>query len=110
MDELAQRVLIRFYEDEYKPNEEVVGEILLTVSDRLKIRLEVEELPSLADSIIVDASIKALRLRGYEGSRSESAADGGSFSTSFIDDVLDAYQSDIASLKKSLHKSGLKFL
>ena len=67
------------------------------------------DLPEAAGSIAVDAAVKALRLRGFEGSTSESASDGGSVSNSFIDDVLAAYSEEIASLKRSMNR-GIKFL
>ena len=108
-DTLVERVKLRFLEYEAVPSDEVIVEIIQTVSDRLKIRLETDELPDKAGSIVVDASIKALRLRGYEGSTSESAADGGSMSNSFIDDVLSAYGEDLAALYKTIHASGVKF-
>lgn len=107
---LVGRVKLRYLEGEDVPGDEVIIEMLETVSDRLAIRLETMELPKQAGSIVVDAAMKALRLRGYEGSTSESAADGGSISSSFIDDVLSAYTEDLSALKKTLHKGGIKFL
>lgn len=107
---LTERVRVRFLEDEAVPSEDAIREMLQTVSDRLCIRLQVEELPRLAESIAVDAAVKALRLRGYEGSVSESSSDGGSVSNSFVDDVLAAYSDDISALKETCHKRGIKFL
>ena len=52
----------------------------------------------------------SLRLRGYEGSTSESASDGGSMSNSFIDDVLSAYSSDIVALRDACRPKGIKFM
>ena len=66
-------------------------------------------LPAVAESIAVDAAVKALRLRGYEGSVSESTGDGGSVSNSFVDDVLSAYSDDIQALRETLHARGVKF-
>ena len=68
------------------------------------------ELPGAAGSIAVDAAVKALRLRGFEGSTSEFASDGGSVSNSFIDDVLSAYDKEISSLKRMVNRAGIKFL
>ena len=51
-----------------------------------------------------------LRLRGYEGSTSESASDGGSMSNSFVDDVLSAYSADIEALRDACHPKGIKFM
>ena len=68
------------------------------------------EYTRLAESIAVDAAVKALRLRGYEGSTSESASDGGSMSNSFIDDVLSAYSDDIEALREACRPKGIKFM
>lgn len=110
MDEILYRVKLRFSPDEIKPQDDLLRELITTVSDRIRIRLESEELPGLAESIVVDATMKAVRILGFEGSRSESEADGGSFSVSFIDDVLDAYKDDLLYLRRSVHGSGVKFL
>lgn len=110
VEDLRKRVLVRFFDNEVRPSEEACDEMLRTIDDRLCIRLDVDEIPKRAQSIVVDAAVKALRLRGFEGSRSESASEGGSVSNSFIDDVLEAYADDIESLRKSLHRAGIKFL
>lgn len=107
---LVDRVKLRYLEGEDVPDDAVIIEMLQTVIDRLTIRLEMMEPPATAGSIVIDAAMKALRLRGYEGSTSESAADGGSVSNSFIDDILSAYSEDIAALKRSMRKGGIKFL
>lgn len=109
---LIERVKLRFTDDESEavPPDEVISEYLSTIQDRLCIRLDADEVPERGLSLVVEAAVKAIRLRGFEGSRSETAADGGSYSISFIDDVLDAYKDDIASLNRKLHKGGVKFL
>lgn len=108
--ELVDRVKLRYFDDEEIPSDDVITEMLRTISDRIAIRMETTgELPDAAGSIVVDAAMKALRLRGFEGSTSESAADGGSLSNSFIDDVLASYSSEIESLKRVANKSGIKF-
>lgn len=107
---LVERVKLRYLEGEEVPGDDVIGEMLQTVIDRITIRMETTtELPDTAGSIVVDAAMKALRLRGFEGSTSESAADGGSMSNSFIDDVLREYSEEIASLKRTMSRSGIKF-
>lgn len=110
METWLERLKLRFSADEAVPEDGLLSELLQTVSDRISIRLETEELPEVAGSVVVDATMKAVRLLGFEGSRSESSADGGSFSTSFIDDVLDAYRDDLAALKRQVNKSGIRFL
>lgn len=107
---LVERVKLRYLEGEEVPSDDVIGEMLQTVIDRITIRMETTtELPDTAGSIVVDAAMKALRLRGFEGSTSESAADGGSMSNSFIDDILKEYSEELASLKRTMNRSGIKF-
>lgn len=107
---LVSRVKLRYLEGEDVPDDAVITEMLQTVIDRITIRMETTaELPDTAGSIVVDATMKALRLRGFEGSTSESAADGGSMSNSFIDDILKEYSEEIASLKRTMNRSGIKF-
>lgn len=107
---LVGRVKLRYLEGEEVPSDDVIGEMLQTVIDRITIRMETTaELPDTAGSIVVDAAMKALRLRGFEGSTSESAADGGSMSNSFIDDILKEYSEELASLKRTMNRSGIKF-
>ena len=108
---LTARVRLRYLEGEAVPSDNVIAEMLTAVIDRITIRMETtEELPDAAGSIVVDAAMKALRLRGYEGSRAETAADGGSVSNSFIDNVLSAYEDDLAALKRSVNRGGIKFM
>ena len=108
---LTARVKVRYLEGESIPSDDAIAEMLQAVADRIAIRMETTvELPEVAGSIVVDAAVKALRLRGYEGSRSESAGDGGSVSNSFIDDVLAAYAEDLQSLKKTMNKGGIRFM
>lgn len=107
---LVERVKLRYLEGEEVPSDDVIGEMLQTVTDRITIRMETTtELPDTAGSIVVDAAMKALRLRGFEGSTSESASDGGSMSNSFIDDILKEYSEELASLKRTMNRSGIKF-
>lgn len=108
---LSARVKTRYLDGEELPSDAAIEEMLRTVIDRITIRMETTAaLPEAAGSLVVDAAVKALRLRGFEGSTSESASEGGSVSNSFIDDVLDAYGEELASLKRTMNrKSGIKF-
>lgn len=110
MSRLSDRVLTRYLPDEAKPDKKAVKEMLRSVTDRVLIRIGSDELPRKAESIVVDATVRALRLRGFEGSTSESSADGGSFSNSFIDDILSGYEADIAMLRASNGGRGFKLL
>lgn len=107
---LSGRIRSRYLEDEALPREERIAEALITVRDRLAIRLGVDDVPSEAESIVVDASVKVLRLGGYEGSTSESASDGGSVSNTFVESVLAEYEPEIGRLYEKLHRAGVKFL
>ena len=112
-DGLRKRIAGRFLPGEVIPPDAVIDEYSQTIYDRLLILADCDELPSLGLSIVVDATMKALRLRGYEGSRSETDSDGGSISNTFIDDVLEAYKADITALKaraRGQGTMGVKFL
>lgn len=65
---LVGRVKLRYLEGEDVPSDDVIGEMLQTVIDRITIRMETTtELPETAGSIVVDAAhegSKAARLRG----------------------------------------------
>lgn len=112
-DGLRERITSRYLPGEEIPEDNVIDEFSRTIYDRLLILVDTDELPELGLSIVVDATMKALRLRGYEGSKSEADSDGGSISNTFIDDVLDAYKSDITALKaraRGQGTMGVKFL
>lgn len=108
--DLVERVEVRYLADEQKPSDEQILEALQTIHDRLAIRLDVDEVPEKGASLIVAAAIKSLRLMGYEGSKSESAGDGGSISNVFVEDVLAEFKLEIDALRRSLHRSGVRFL
>lgn len=89
--ELIERVRRRIPEEE-APGD-ALDEYIRIVSDRLCLRLGVDILPALFESICVDAVIKMHRRAYYEGISSEGAAN---ISTSFVDDVLSEYADEIA--------------
>lgn len=108
---LTGRVRVRLLDGEDVPGDDAIKEMLTTIRDRISIRMETTaELPDAVASIVVDAAVKALRLRGYEGSTSEGASEGGSVSSSFVDNVLQAYDDDLAALKRTMNRPGIKFL
>ncbi len=90
---ILERIKIRLDE---KVSDDILNELIQTVSDRLCLRLGTIELPSLFESICVDASVKMYRRTYYEGINSE-GTDG--FSTSFVDDVLSEYSQEISDYK-----------
>lgn len=93
MDEILKRVKTRLPELSDKANDELLNELVLTIKDRLLIRLGAgEQLPASFNSICVDATIKLYRRMYYEGISSEN---GGNISTSFVEDILNEYQREI---------------
>ena len=68
-----------------------------TASDRLCLRLGVDLLPRLFHSICADAAVKMYRRLYYEGISSEGAAN---ISTTFVDDILAEYASEIPSWRE----------
>lgn len=88
--ELIDRVRRRIPEEEV--SSEVLDEYIRIVSDRLCLRLSVDNLPTLFESICVDAVVKMHRRAYYEGITSEGAAN---ITTSFVDDVLSEYADEI---------------
>lgn len=100
--EILERVKQRISDDAVK--EETLNEYILTVSDRLCLRLGVDILPKMFESICVDAVVKMYRRKYYEGISSEGAAN---ITTSFVDDVLSEYSDEISSyVEKSRNTSG----
>lgn len=110
MEELVKRIKVRYLDGEAVPSDEVITEMLSTIRDRLLIMLETDALPTLAQSIVVDAGMKALRLRGYEGSQSESLGDGGSISNSFVTKILEEYAGEIQALKRTVNSGHIRFM
>jgi hypothetical protein len=101
MDDMLERLRIRL-PDTPLP-EEALKEYLNTVSDRLCLRLGVEMLPSLFQSICVDATVKMYRRTYYEGISTEGVAN---ISTSFVDDILAEYAQEIGDWKSSQAANG----
>lgn len=75
----------------------VLEELITTVSDRLCIRLGEDNLPSLFNSVCVDAVVKMYRRMYYEGIISE-GTDG--ITTTFVDNILDEYSQEINDWKE----------
>ncbi|NBI08241.1 phage head-tail connector protein [Senegalia massiliensis] len=87
-----------------------LAEIIRTIQDRLNLRLGTETLPKQFYSILVDAVIKMYRRKYYEGIKSESI---DTISTSFADDVLKEYETEINSYidsKKVITQNVVRFL
>lgn len=104
VSKLAYRVSIWYTPDEVQPPDDVITEALQRVHDRIAIRLKFAEVPDAAASIVVDAAMKLLRLRGYEGMERESIGDGGTISNDFVDNVLEEYELEIQALYAAVHR------
>lgn len=79
-------------------SDSLVEDYIQVVQDRLCLRLGEEALPQLFESVCVDAAVKMCRRTYYEGISSEGAA---GISTSFVEDVLSEYNTEIESWKES---------
>lgn len=93
MDMLA-RVRKRIPEDTISDDD--LQEYIDTMSDRLCLRLGMDILPRVFESICVDAAVKMYRRTYYEGIATEGAAN---MTTSFVDDILDEYMNEITTWK-----------
>ena len=82
-----------------------IEEAILMIEDRLKLRLGVELLPPVFQSITVDAVVKVYRRKYYEGIKIESM---DTISTHFMDDVLSEYEKDIRAYIQSKEISSFK--
>lgn len=106
VDGIVARVRVRLTGDEGAPGDEELQEVARGVSDRLCMMLGVVELPELAESIAVDASVKVVRRKFYEGVSSESEGQAGTLSTGFFEQVLGEYAEEIAGLRDMLAAEG----
>lgn len=102
---LLNRVRNRIPDSEADDN--VCNEYIATVTDRLCLRLGVDTLPVLFESICVDSVVKMVRRKYYEGISSESAAN---LSTSFVNDILDEYSDEISMWKENNNKAKVKLI
>lgn len=91
MNELLQRLFVRLPDTQL--TDEQLTEYLQTMSDRLCLRLGADALPTIFESVCVDAAVKMYRRTYYEGISSEGVAN---LSTSFVEDILDEYAEEIS--------------
>ncbi|MFR1698793.1 MAG: hypothetical protein ACLSU9_11015 [Anaerovoracaceae bacterium] len=101
MNELLARLKIRLPQTEL--TETQLEEYIVTVSDRLCLRLGADSLPPLFGSVCVDATVKMIRRIYYEGISSEGVAN---ISTSFVDDILAEYDDEISDWKNKQAAGG----
>lgn len=73
------------------------------MSDRVTMRLGVVSIPGnlagMVESVIVDASVKLVMRKHYEGLSSEGASDGGSLSVSFVENILAEYDTELSRIR-----------
>lgn len=84
-------------------SDEVLSELIQTITDRLILRLGASDLPETFNSIVVDATVKMYRRLYYEGISSENVSN---LSTSFIEDILNEYSAEISTRKEQQANSG----
>lgn len=101
MDKLLKRLKVRL-PDTKLTNDQLI-EYLSTISDRLCLRLGVQALPVMFNSICVDATVKMVRRIYYEGISSESVAN---INTAFVDNILAEYADEISDWKDAQADAG----
>lgn len=106
-DETAlSRLKVRLTDLSEVPGDPELKEIVRGLTDRVCMRLRVRELPDLAESVVVDAAVKVVRRRLYEGISSESEGQSGSVTTSFFEQVLAEYDADLAGIADMIAAEG----
>lgn len=98
---IKERVMRRLTKEEVKPDDELVEELILTVTDRINLLAGTESLPEILNSIAVDAVIKMYRRQYYEGISTEEAEQ---MSTSFVENVLSEYAAEIQQYRDNISK------
>lgn len=88
------------------PSDDVLSELVTTVADRLGLRVGTRDLPDMAWSVVVDATVKAVQRRFYEGEASESEGQDGTMSTSWVDDILSEYDDEVSGIRDLVRESG----
>lgn len=90
---IYDRVRVRLQGEPYENN--FLVELIQAITDRVCLRcgIETEEnLPKPLYSIVVDATVKAIRRQNYEGIESETVS---GLKTTFIADILSEYTPEI---------------
>ncbi|ERL09850.1 phage gp6-like head-tail connector protein [Olsenella profusa] len=103
---VLDRVKARLDAWEDVPSDEWLAEAVQSVSDRVCLRAGVARLPALAESIVVDATVKAVNRRFDEGITSESEGQGDVMSVTFVDDLLSEYDRELSALADMARADG----
>lgn len=104
--DVLARVKARLDGWEDVPSDAWLSEAARTLSDRVCLRAGVSALPPMAESIVVDATVKAVNRRFDEGIGSESEGQGGTMSVSFADDLLSEYDRELSALASMAQADG----
>ncbi len=103
---VLERVRARLEGWEDVPTDSWLSEAVQTLSDRVCLRCGVAALPPMAESIVADATVKAVNRRFDEGIASESEGQGGTMSVSFADDLLSEYDRELSALADMARAGG----
>ncbi|EUB32598.1 hypothetical protein [Olsenella uli] len=103
---VLDRVKARLDAWEDVPSDAWLAEAVQTLSDRVCLRCGVAALPPMAESIVADATVKAVNRRFDEGVASESEGQGGTMSLSFVDDLLSEYDRELSALADMARADG----
>lgn len=95
---VLDRVKTRLEAVEDKPSDKWLEEVTHTLTDRICLRIGVSTLPITAESLVVDATVKAVNRRFYEGITQEAEGQGGTLSLQFVDDLLAEYAAELSAL------------
>lgn len=84
---IIDRVKVRIPE----AKEAVLGELIVSATDRILLRIDKDELPPKLETIAVEIVAKMYRRLMYEGISSESA---DTLNVSFIEDIFSEYEEE----------------
>lgn len=103
--DIMRRVELRL-EGRECPGRRELEEIVISIADRVRLKVRSRELPPEADSIIADAAVKAVNRRYYEGISSESEGQTGSITTAFYESLLSEYEDELQGIRDMLAAEG----
>jgi hypothetical protein len=109
---ILERVRARLDAWEDVPSDGWLVEAIRSLSDRVCARMGVASLPAPAESIVVDATVKAVNRRFDEGisSETEGQGTGASMSVAFADDLLTEYDRELSALADMARADGTSLL
>lgn len=98
--QVVERVLLRLRNE--AADTEVIEDYAKIITDRLCLRLGVDNLPTAFEGIAADATVKLYRRAYFEGISSEGTE---GMTTSFVADILAEYADEIAAYKENKAKT-----